>query len=1148
MAGQAGTLETLAQQIGLALQPLETQLTSANIIPFLAELGLEFPPQLLTPAFETALNAGATAAGALPPTLTQLATDIENENVSGILADGLQLINEISAIITALGQIGTALHTLATTPGSLPGMNTGDVTTFATNLVENLLSYLLIDYVETIEPGVVGIANMLGVIQYVPNPGVSGDPTHPPFISRQLQLSNLGTLFSSPAALANTLFDWGSPSFDGTKLIPVLNTSINLLGLMSHVNPTGPPTSLTTSLLTIAANPATTPPGLLATVSETLPENVNLTLPLSPTWSVDLQMTGALAAGISATVIPPVSAALLPPSGTLNAQLLMNLIAQGADATHPLILVGETGGSFAGAASVSIGAGITVAWDSTSGKATADPSVTAAITNGQVVIDMADADGFLADVLSGVNVQSTFNLTATWRLDTGLHITGGAQLEIDLPLHIDLGPVDLETLYLVGGIASGGLTIEVSAALGITLGPIAASVDRVGLLGTLTFPSGGGNLGPANLVLGFKPPNGLGLAIDAGVIAGGGYISFDPSQGQYSGVIALSLLDTIGITVIVVLDTKMPDGSTGFALLFIITFTLPPIQLGFGFTLTGVGGLGGVNRAMSVSALQAGFMAHTLNDIMFPANPIQNAPQIISDIRNIFPVAEGRYLFGPLVQIGWGTPTLITFSIGCILSVPDPVVLALIGLIDAGLPTMDVALISLHIEVLGVIDFGAKTLSIQGRLYNSYILVYSVGGSLLFQLAWGDDPNFVFSLGGFNPNFNTDGLVLPQMARLSISIGEGDNPRISANSYYAVTSNSVQFGANVQAYASAGGFTIQGYLGFDVLFIISPFSFEFDFQASFSVKYDGVSLVSLSVTGAFTGPTPWHFQGSASISLLFFSVSASLSLTWGSSTQATIPSKPVLPDLFTALDNPESWSAALPSGAAAGASFVTLAPTDTTLRVHPMGTLTVRENVVPLDLSITKYGNATPSDGTEFSIQQVQINAQTESITTIPGEFAAGQFTTLSDSAKLSTPSFEPYDAGVTIGSTAVESGQDEPRTVTYQEFYIYARASFSQFSRFYQMPAAIHAALSAQGAGWTSPLKNTGLSKYSAGPQPTAVTITDPPYVVANVSDLSIRSDISSAAGTTYYEAQAAVQSYVAANPGATGTLQIVPVYETAA
>ena len=76
--------------------------------------------------------------------------------------------------------------------------------------------------------------------------------------------------------------------------------------------------------------------------------------------------------------------------------------------------------------------------------------------------------------------------------------------------------------------------------------------------------------------------------------------------------------------------------------------------------------------------------------------------------------------------------------------------------------------------------------------------------------------------------------------------GDGDNPRISSNSYMAVTSNSLQFGANVEAYASAGGFSIHGYLGFDVLIIISPFSFEFDFSAAFEVAYEGATLLGLT--------------------------------------------------------------------------------------------------------------------------------------------------------------------------------------------------------------------------------------------------------------------------------------------------------------
>src|SRR6202021_3681686 len=138
-----------------------------------------------------------------------------------------------------------------------------------------------------------------------------------------------------------------------------------------------------------------------------------------------------------------------------------------------------------------------------------------------------------------------------------------------------------------------------------------------------------------------------------------------------------------------------------------------------------------------------------------------------------------------------------------------------------------------------------------------------------------------------------------------------------------------------------------------------------------------------------------------------FRVSSSVEFRGGASTQETIPAQPVLPDLFNAFKNPQSWSAALPPATTVAVSLATQKPTDQTLCVHPIGRLQVKKRVVPLDLPITKYGNATPSDGTEFSIQSVQINAQTETIQTIQDYFAPGQFLNLSDADKLSKPSLE---------------------------------------------------------------------------------------------------------------------------------------------
>jgi hypothetical protein len=1144
VAGNAGTLETIAQQIGLALQPLESELTADNIIPFLAELGLQFPPSLLTSGFKTALNAGASAAGQLPAVLSRLATDISNGNESGILQDGEDLIQQISAVRTALQQIGAVIHSSA---ASFPGMDPAEVASFGAGLAENLIGYLLVSYLENIEPGVVGIANLLGVIDYLPHEAVPGDPAHPAFITRRLQLSSLGPLFNSPEDFLKTLYQWGSPSFDGTSLIPRVNASLNLLGFPSAIVPPLPPKSLTSSLLTLKANPATTPPGLLGELTETFQDGINLTLPLTSTWSVQIQVQGTFSAGLSATLTPP-GGLSLKPSGVLNGLLQMNLKAQTADSSQPLILLGETGGSHVGAGSVDFGAGITVTFDSAAGTASAVPLVQFQVKKGTVLIDVSHADGFLADVIGSTPIQATFDVTATWRPDTGLHFEGGAQVEIDLPLHLNLGPVTLQTLYLAGGADSTGIPLEVSLALGVSMGPFQASVDRVGVSGHFSFPDQGGNLGPADLQIGFKPPSGLGLEIDMGLAAGGGFLSFDPAKGQYAGVLQVSLVDVVQVTAIGVLDTILPDGSSGFSLLLIISFNFPPIQLGFGFTLNGVSGLGGVNRTMSLDTLQAGFRAHTLNLVLSPPNPIENAPQIISSIRSFFPVAEGRYLFGPLLTIGWGTPAIVTLSLAVLLEVPDPIRIVILGLIDAGLPDKDDALLQLHIEVLGMIDFGTQTLSIDGRLYDSSLLVYSLTGDLAFRLAWGANPNFIFSVGGFNPHFNTDGLNVPALRRMSLSIGDGDNPRISSNSYFAVTSNSVQFGANVQAFASAGGFNIQGYLGFDVLIVLSPFSFEFDFSASFDVTFEGTTLAGLTVKGTLFGPTPWHLHGSASISFLFFSVSASLDLTWGSSTQATIPQQAVLPDLFNALKNPANWSAALPPGNGPSVTLTTPDPGSQTLLVHPMGTLRVKETVTPLDLAITRYGSAAPADGTQFSIVSVQMNGKSETIQSVQDYFAPGQFLTLSDADRLGSPAFELYDAGVDIGSTAVLTGQDSARTVTYNEIYIDDPAKPSRFSRIYQMSAGLHLALSQQGAGFASPAKNTGLGKYRGNAYASPISVRSVNYAVASAVDLSARSDIASAAGLSYHQAQAALAGYLVTHPEEAGTLQILPLHEVAA
>src|SRR5690606_5894735 len=91
-----------------------------------------------------------------------------------------------------------------------------------------------------------------------------------------------------------------------------------------------------------------------------------------------------------------------------------------------------------------------------------------------------------------------------------------------------------------------------------------------------------------------------------------------------------------------------------------------------------------------------------------------------------------------------------------------------------------------------------------------------------------------------------------------------------------------------------------------------------------------------------------------------------------------------------------------------------------TLRVHPLGTLTVRQGVVPLNLTrdIDKFGGAPVAGARRFRITRVAVGSGQEATSAVGDDFAPAQYFEMSDEAKLASPSFEPMQAGLRIGSS----------------------------------------------------------------------------------------------------------------------------------
>jgi hypothetical protein len=622
---------------------------------------------------------------------------------------------------------------------------------------------------------------------------------------------------------------------------------------------------------------------------------------------------------------------------------------------------------------------------------------------------------FLETATNGLKVEADVDLS--WSHRNGVRLAGRAELKTSITVGRPIGPVTIDVLEIGLATADGALAISAALNASVKLGPVRLVVDGIGIRAAVV--PGPGSLGSADLTIRPIPPGGIGIEVDAAMVVGGGFLKFEPEKHEYSGVLQLEIAERIAVKAIGLLNTRLPDGSKGYSLVLIIFVEgFTPIQLGFGFTLTGIGGLLGINRTFDEEALRAGLKNHTLDSVMFPKDPTRNAPQIISNLSRVFPAAKGNHLFGPMVQIAWGTPTLITAELAVVLEVGRRLRLLVLAQVAAILPKRENDLVRLQLDAVGVIDFDQGEAALDATLYDSRLLKkFALTGDMAMRMRWKSSPNFALAVGGLHPAFNPPA-NFPKLERIAINLSSGDNPRLRCEAYFALTSNTVQFGARAELYAAAAGFSIHGQIGFDVLIQFDPFSFLAEFQAQLQLKRGSTNLFKVRVEGSLAGPRPLHVKAKATFEILWWDVSIRVDKTLVSGERPPGPAPiEVLPRLQEALRNPANWVGQLPAGQR---QLVTLRgqvgePTDVLL--HPLGTLTVKQNVVPLNLEITRFGHAAPAGARHFRISNVSLGGENQATEIVKEFFAPAEYFEMSDDQKLSRPSFEAMTAGVRFGS-----------------------------------------------------------------------------------------------------------------------------------
>jgi hypothetical protein len=201
----------------------------------------------------------------------------------------------------------------------------------------------------------------------------------------------------------------------------------------------------------------------------------------------------------------------------------------------------------------------------------------------------------------------------------------------------------------------------------------------------------------------------------------------------------------------------------------------------------------------------------------------------------------------------------------------------------------------------------------------------------------------------------------------------------------------------------------------------SPFHFIAAVNASVAVKAGSSTLFSIDLEFNLEGPAPWRAYGYGSFRILFVKIKVKFDKTWGETKENILPSTSVLPLLVEEFRKNTNWltkpSTTLPE-------LVTLADSvseEDIVLVRPYGSLEINQMVVPLDLTMSRFGNYTPADISKVTIKSISIGSDSFSgadIAALKNSFAPAAFKEMSDDDKLQSPSYENQNSGARLSIT----------------------------------------------------------------------------------------------------------------------------------
>lgn len=671
---------------------------------------------------------------------------------------------------------------------------------------------------------------------------------------------------------------------------------------------------------------------------------------------------------------------------------------------------------------------------SVGGNLSGDAFVAGGVENLRARIDVSD-DGFLGAIVPEPIEVEVGSVIMGWRAGRGVYFDGGTNVMITVPLDVELGPIQLHEAVLIVD-WSNDVSVSLLLTADAQLGPLFAYVERTGLVVRVSeSPDNTGLLGQYDLDFSFQAPSGYAIELDAAPIKGGGFISINGSE--YRGALALKFQQW-GFSAFGILNTELPNNRPGFSFAASIfgEFSLP---LGYGFFLTGLGGVIGINRTVDTQALRDVLYEGRLDNILFPADPIANAATILDDMGAILPAREGQHVFGPVARIGWGQPVLIEVRLGVVLEVGDEIRVLLLGGVGIKLPTKEAALVDINSSFFGVIDFAAETIEFDASLVGSRILSFVITGDCAIRTGWAPRLQHVASFGGLHPQYPKPS-NLPDLSRLSISFGS-NNPRITLSAYQAITTNSFQFGSRADLYAKGpkiwlvGRLAAEGEIFFDALIYFNPFQFDVMLGGGLRLLVDGDVQAGLGFSLRLRGPNQFIINGKVWITVFGIDVDFRIDHTWGTPQNLPIETVSAIELLRNAIEQTGVLEVVQPNSRTAGVSFLT--HSDVENLIDPLGGVRFIQSAMPLDVTIEKIGEAQVVGQRRLDLVVTGKDNALLDVQPETADFVRAHFFETSDDEKLRVAAFETYKAGFELSSDSLFGPTDKAIEEVYSYEYI---------------------------------------------------------------------------------------------------------------